>query len=142
MSSSDDFSSSVLDSVWVIEGPSGIDYALDGDGTEAWLELVTPDGNYDVWGSNNGARAMQAVDDVDMVIETRFLSTPTGQYQLQGLLFEQDADNWIRFDTYSDGSRLYAFAAVTIDGVSSARFQVRINGGSAPYLRVARDGDV
>ena len=60
---------------------------------------------------------------------------------MQGFLVEQDADNWIRFDTYSDGTNLRAFAAVTVDGVSSPQFNVVIPEGSAPYLRVTRADD-
>ncbi|MEM1003753.1 MAG: hypothetical protein AAGK26_00120, partial [Pseudomonadota bacterium] len=83
MSVSDDFASGGLDSVWSIEGPSGISSGLGTDGTDAYLELVTPDGNYDVWNSNNGARAVQETADTDFQLETRFLTTPTEKYQLQ-----------------------------------------------------------
>ncbi|MCI2401184.1 Ig-like domain-containing protein [Aliiroseovarius sp. N1Y82] len=138
---SDDFSGGVLDPVWTIEGPGGISSGLGTDATDAWLELVTPDGAHDVWGVNNGARAMQGISDGDFQIETRFLSTPSEKYQLQGLLVEQDADNWLRFDTYSDGKKLYAFAAITVDGVSSMAFRVTIPGSVAPYLRLTRAGD-
>ncbi|MEL6645000.1 MAG: cadherin-like domain-containing protein [Pseudomonadota bacterium] len=138
---SDDFSSSVLGSVWSIEGPSGIGSGLGVSATDAYLELATPDGNFDVWFANNGARAMQAVADEDFTLETRFLTTPSEQYQLQGILVEEDADNWLRFDTFSDGNTLFAFSAITINGNSSAALQVAIPEGTAPYLRVARDGD-
>ncbi|WP_160116009.1 cadherin-like domain-containing protein [Candidatus Halocynthiibacter alkanivorans] len=138
---SDDFSNGVLDPVWNIEGPAGISAGLATSATEAWLELVTPDGNYDVYNTNNGSRVMQSTTDTDFQLSTRFLSTPVEQYQLQGILVEQDADNWIRFDTYSDGSNLRAFAAVTLGGSSSAQISVIIPGGTAPYLRVTRAGD-
>ncbi|MEM6656497.1 MAG: cadherin-like domain-containing protein, partial [Pseudomonadota bacterium] len=138
---SDDFASNVLDAAWSIEGPSGIATSLATNATDAYLELVTPDGNYDVWNTNNGVRAVQDVADGDFQIETRFLTTPTEKFQLQGLLVEQDASNWLRFDTYSDGNNLYAFAGITVDGDSSQAFRVTIPGGTAPYLRVDRSGD-
>ncbi|WP_158507050.1 cadherin-like domain-containing protein, partial [Ruegeria atlantica] len=141
MAISDDFASGVLDSVWSIEGPSGISSGLGANATDAYLELVSPDGDYDVWNTNNGTRAMQATNNGDFQIETRFLTTPTEKYQIQGLLVEQDADNWLRFDTYSNGRKLYAFAAITIDGVSTQAFRVTVSGGTAPYLRVDRTGD-
>ncbi len=142
MISSDDFSSGVLDPVWSVLGPVGTSSQLGTSATDAYLELVTPDGNFDAWNTNNTARAMQATADGDFQLETRFLTTPTEKYQLQGFLVEQDAGNWILFDTYSDGSSLRAFAAVTVDGVSSAQFDVVIPGGSAPYLRLTRTGDL
>jgi len=139
---SDDFAGGDLDpAVWSVEGPAGISAATDGNASDAFLELVTPDGNYDAWGTNNSARAMQDVSDVDFQIEARFLSTPAERFQLHGLLVEQDADNWLRFDTYSDGNVLRVFAAVTTNGSSSSRVNAQIQAGEAEYLRVDRTGD-
>ena len=84
---------------------------------------------------------MQATVDEDFTLEARFLTTPSEQYQMQGFLVEQDATNWLRFDTYSDGTRLYAFAAVTVNGVSSTQFSFAIPGNAAPFLQVVRVGD-
>ncbi|WP_138466093.1 cadherin-like domain-containing protein [Poseidonocella sp. HB161398] len=140
---SDDFNVAALDSsVWTIEGPSGISGGVSADATDAFLELVTPDGNHDIWGTNNAARAMQDVADEDFQLSARFLTTPEDKYQGQGFLIEEDANNWLRFDTYSDGTKLYAFAAVTVNGNSSSLFRVEIAGGSAPYLRLTRTGDL
>ncbi|MEM7546722.1 MAG: cadherin-like domain-containing protein, partial [Pseudomonadota bacterium] len=142
MTISDDFSGGILDPVWLIAGPGGTSVTVGADATDAYLELVTPDGNHDVWNANNGARALQAITDTDFDLETRFLTTPSDQYQLQGFLIEEDAQNWVRFDTYSDGSNLRAFGAVTVNGVSSPEFNVVIPGGEAPYLQLSRDGDL
>ncbi|WP_415184803.1 cadherin-like domain-containing protein [Phaeovulum sp.] len=141
MAASDDFADGTLDAVWRIEGPSGVSSGLGVNTTDAYLALTTPDGSYDVWDANNGARAMQDTENADFQIETRFLSQPTEKYQMQGLLVEQDAENWLRFDTYSDGKRLYAFAAITLDGVSSNAFKVAIPENIAPYLQLTRAGD-
>ncbi len=138
---SDDFSGGTLNPVWTVLGPSGISSELATNATDAFLELITPDGNYDVWNTNNGARAMQATSDEDFQLETRFLSTPTQKYQMQGFLVQQDANDWVRFDTYSNGSSLRAFACITVNGVSTKVFDVAITGGSAPYLQVTRVGD-
>lgn len=138
---SDDFAGGALDPVWQITGPAGISAAVTMNATDAYLELVTPDGSYDVWNTNGGARAMQATTNGDFQLETRFLSQPATKFQIQGLLVEQDASNWIRFDTYSDGKKLYAFAAVTVNGNSTAKFKVAVPGNVAPYLQLTRDGD-
>ncbi|MCR8726853.1 DUF1349 domain-containing protein, partial [Frigidibacter sp. ROC022] len=138
---SDDFAGGGLDPVWTVVGPSGTSSSLGTNATDGYLSLLTPDGNHDIWGTNNSVRAMQAAADDDFEIETRFLTTPSAKYQMQGLLIEEDAQNWLRFDTYSDGKKLYAFAAITVDGVSSQALRVAIPGGTAPYLRVERIGD-
>ncbi|MEO0692890.1 MAG: Ig-like domain-containing protein, partial [Pseudomonadota bacterium] len=138
---SDDFADGTLAPVWLIDGPAGIASGVSTSQTDGYLELVTPDGDYDVWFANNGARALQTVSDNDFALETRFLTTPSERYQLQGILVEQDADNWLRFDTYSDGNTLYAFSAITVNGTSTPVFQVAIPQGTAPYLRVDRTGD-
>ena len=138
---SDDFSGGTLDSVWSFEGPAGVSVSLGSSATDAYLALTTPDGDYDVYGTNNGARIMQAAADEDFQLETHFLSTPTEKFQIQGLLVEQDDNNWIRFDTYSRTNLYKIFAAVTIDGVSTTKFNVTLPAGSAQYLRVTRDGD-
>ncbi|MCP4306230.1 MAG: DUF1349 domain-containing protein, partial [bacterium] len=137
---SDDFSSGVLDPVWSVEGPAGTSAGLATSAEDAFLLLETPDGNHDIWETNNGVRAMQAVVDEDFQLETRFLTTPSEKYQMQGLLVEQDADNWIRVDTYSTGSSLKAFAAVTVDGNSTTQINLTVPGDSQ-YLRVSRAGD-
>src|SRR5262245_50807139 len=61
---------------------------------------------------------------------------------MQGFLVQQDAQNWLRFDTYFDGSVLRAFAAATLAGSSSSRISVAIPGNSAPYLRLTRTGNL
>ncbi|UWQ86122.1 cadherin-like domain-containing protein [Leisingera caerulea] len=143
MFSSDDFSGGPLDpSVWTVEGPAGVSASTGASATDAYLELVTPDGNYDAWKINNSARAMQDIADEDFQVEARFLTTPTERFQLQGILVEQDAGNWVRFDTYSDGNVLRVFAGVTVDGSSSSRVRAVIPAGEAQYLRVDRAGDV
>ncbi|MCG7522381.1 Ig-like domain-containing protein, partial [Ruegeria sp. Ofav3-42] len=142
MSISDDFSSGSIGSAWNIAGPQGTSAGLGVTGSDAYLELVTPDGDHNVWGTNNSARAMQSQANEDFTLEARFLTTPSERYQMQGLLVEQDANNWLRFDTYSDGTNLRAFAAITIDGNTSMKFNVVIPEGSAPYLRLTRTGDL
>ncbi|KIC36396.1 DUF1349 domain-containing protein, partial [Leisingera sp. ANG-M7] len=142
MFSSDDFSGGPLDpSVWTVEGPAGVSASTGSNATDAYLELVTPDGFFDAWKTNKSARAMQDIADADFQIETRFLTTPSERFQLQGILVEQDADNWLRFDVYSDGNVLRVFSGVTVNGSSSMRINTVIQAGDAEYLRVTRSGD-
>ncbi|MGQ4647525.1 Ig-like domain-containing protein [Lyngbya aestuarii] len=143
---SDDFNSSNLDSnLWTFVNPLGdSSYQLTGTGTEnAYLELSVASGSgHDAWNTNNAVRVMQAAQDTDFELEVKFASQPSQRYQIQGLIVEQDANNWLRFDTYYDGSQLNVFAAATTNGSSQAKFSVQVVSGSAPYLRVNRQGDV
>ena len=140
--SSDDFAGESIDGRWNFSGPAGTGTRLEVEGAERFLVLDVPAGDFNVWGAKRGARVLQATADGDLEIAARFLSTPTAAFQMQGLLVEEDADTWIRFDTYHDGTRLRAFAAVTLDGASSVRFNKALPVAAAPYLKVVRDGDV
>ena len=138
---SDDFASGALGSTWRYEGPAQGTVGFGSNATDAYLTLATPDGTFDAWQTNGTARIMQDAVDEDFQIETRFLSTPQGSYQMQGILVEQDAQNWMRFDTYSAGNTLYAYIGRTVNGQTSRLLEVAIPGGTAPYVRVTRDGD-
>ncbi|MBS0126729.1 Ig-like domain-containing protein [Thetidibacter halocola] len=139
---SDDFSDPALSGIWTQAGPAGTSVALGVEGDEKFVRLSTPAGNYDAFNQNNAARLLQAVADTDFEVEARFLSVPVDGNEFQGILVEQDANTWMRFDTYSNGTNLIAFAAVTVNGSSSIAINnVTIPGGEAPYLRVTRVGD-
>ncbi len=137
---SDDFSGASVDPIWVLAGGGSQNLAV--NGAEAYLELVVPTGAFNAWDTNTAVRSVQAITDEDFQLEARFLSTPTGDYQNQGILVEQDDQNFIRFDVYSDGSQLYLFGASTTNGDSSVEFSIPVNAGDAEYLRVSRAGDL
>ena len=142
--SSDDFNSASLNSDWVVVNPQGDGLlALTGTGTaDAYLELSVPAGEHDLWRSQKDAvRVMQASTDSDFEIEAKFASEPSAKYQLQGILIEEDDSNWLRFDTYHDGSNLRVFAAATTNGSSQVKINVAVASGAASYLRVNRQGD-
>ncbi len=137
---SDDFSSETIASIWQLEG-SGASQNLATSGDEAYLELVVPNGTYNAWHTNTSVRSMQATDNEDFEVETRFLSAPSDDYQNQGILIEQDETNFIRFDVYHDGTSLHLFGAATTNGTSVAKFNITIPEGAAEYLRVTRSGN-
>jgi regulation of enolase protein 1 (concanavalin A-like superfamily) len=138
---SDDFSGLALEPRWERQGPVGT-VSLAAAAGEAYVALAVPSGNYQPWQGNNALRLMQAAANTDFGIEARFLSTPTQKHQMQGLLVEQDASNWIRFDTHHNGTSQRIYAAVTIGGVSTSRFNKAIAAGSAEHLRLEREGDL
>lgn len=142
---SDDFNSSALNSRWTFINPRNDgSYRLTGTNTtNAFLELVVPGGtSHDAWNTNNSVRVMQAATNQDFETEVKFASTPSQQYQLQGILVEQNASNWLRFDTYHNGSELRIFAATTTNGSSQARFDFGVTANAAYYLRARRQGNL
>ncbi|MEM9763686.1 MAG: Ig-like domain-containing protein, partial [Pseudomonadota bacterium] len=137
----DDFSDGIIDPVWTAIAPGDSTIQLATTTSDGFIQLITPDGDFDIWDQNGGARLMQSVADGDLSIEAGFLSTPTERFQMQGFLFEEDANNWIRLDTYSDGNDLRAFGAITVNGNSSTQFNVVLP-TAAPLLRASRQGDL
>jgi regulation of enolase protein 1 (concanavalin A-like superfamily) len=140
---SDDFNMCTLGSgVWTLVDPVG-DASLSLNGTQALLSV--PAGvNHDVWTVGNRApRLMQAAADEDFEVEVKFESTLDARYQLQGILVEQDDNNFLRFDFYSDGSRTRMFAAKFVNGSPStiANTVIGATGISPQYMRVTRVGD-
>ncbi len=142
---SDDFSGGLDSSVWSVVDPVGDGSVVaSGQGTsDAWVELGVPAGtSHDPWGANRSLRLMQSVADGDFEVEAKFDSVPSAKYQMQGLVVEQDADEWLRFDTYHDGKTLRALAASTSGGQTGWFFNdaISVSGGSV-WMRVARVGD-
>ncbi len=139
---SDDFASGMLDpNVWTFTAPSGATVASGVSGSEAFVRLETPAGDFNPYDTNNGARLMQSAADEDFQLAARWLTSPTEQYQGQGFLVEQDAGNWIRFDIYSNGSALYAYGGVTTNGDTRTKFNVSLGTTPMPYMRLTREDD-
>ena len=84
---------------------------------------------------------MQPAADQDFVAEVKFDSVPTARYQSQGLIVQQDGDDWLRFNVHSNGSSLRAYASTTVAGVSTKRIDLNTPAGGASWLRVERAGD-
>ena len=141
---SDDFDSVGLDPVWAVVDPLGdgsVSVVGAGSG-QALLELSVPAGvSHDPWRVNRALRVMQVMPDGDLELEAWFDSVPTARYQIQGLMFEQDADNWLRFDVYSTGSQLRGFAASTVNGRSSPEISATLDSSATAIgIRVTRTG--
>jgi regulation of enolase protein 1 (concanavalin A-like superfamily) len=152
---SDDFNACNLDAdVWTFVDPVGDgSHSMAGTFTQdAWLTIAVPAGSsHNVWDDGNDAvRMMQAVSDTDFEIEVKFDSGVSQEYQIQGVLVEQDSDHFLRLDFHSDGvgTRLYAVAfepssSPGSDLTHTRKYMWTIGGtGVAPlYMRVRRQGD-
>jgi len=143
---SDDFDRANLDTGrWRFENPRGDGRVrMVGAGSpDAHLELEVPAGpSHDPFHVNRSVRVMQPVADADFELEARFESDPGERYQIQGFIVEADEDDWLRFDVFHDGATQRIFAAVTVNGSSSSRFNAPIATGAARFLRITRQGDV
>jgi regulation of enolase protein 1 (concanavalin A-like superfamily) len=84
---------------------------------------------------------MQPAANTDFGLEVKFASQLLPS-QTQGIIVQQDDNNWLRFDTFNSNGTLYVFAAATNAGVSQAQIQVLVNAGAASHLRVNRQGNV
>ena len=111
-------------------------------GTDAILSIDVPSGvSHDVWSGNMAPRIMQTAANVDFGIEVKFQSSLASQYQIQGVIVEQDSGNFMRFDFVRDNIGTRVFAASFSNGSPSVRSDVRIVNGNPLFLRVKRIGN-
>ncbi len=141
---SDDFNRGAIAPLpWTVHDPVG-DAAVGLDGTRAILSVPAgTDHNIDK-SSNRSVRLMQPTLDSDFELEVKFESLPTQKYQMEGLLIEESADRYLRFDFHSDGNDLRLFASSIANGGMSTRHnKVAVPGaGQTLYMRVGRSGDL
>jgi regulation of enolase protein 1 (concanavalin A-like superfamily) len=97
--------------------------------------------SHDVWILNNAPRLIQKVQNTDFEIEVKFDSELRFKYQLQGLIVEENSENYLRFDVYTDGEKIYLFSAVFSNGTGTRMLNKEISGGAPYFLRVKRSGD-
>lgn len=140
---SDDFSQCTLNTnLWAFTNPLG-DGSLSWTGGAAIFDV--PAGtSHNMWqGDMNAPRIMQPTLNQDFEIEVKFDSIPEEKFQLQGVLIQNDADNWLRFDFYHDGSKLRVHAAQMVNGAAGTLDISPLDPGTSEslYLRVKRNGN-
>ena len=111
------------------------------DGSHAVISV--PGGTaHDLWTTGNFApRLMQPMTDSDIVIEAKFDSGFAAAFQMQGIQFQQDSSNYLRFETYYDGLAVHVYVASFIQNIPTQRLDLPIgNSGSQIWLRVIRQG--
>ncbi len=140
---SDDFSQCELNSaLWTVVNPAG-DGALTVTGNTARFSI--PAGSeHNMWNDNADAlRIMQPTDNRNFEVEVKFEDLPNAKYQMEGILIEQNANNWLRFDYYHNGQKLIINASKAIGGgATNVRFEaVDPEGSNRAYLKVNRNGN-
>lgn len=146
---SDDFSGPGLNtSLWTkIDPQNDSTFTLESESpSNSLLHIIIPaDISHDVWIGNNASRIMQSVNNTDFEVEVKFQSLLNMKYQMQGIIVQQDRNNFIRFDFYSDGQNIRIFAADFTNGLPSTKINNII--GEVPrsaiplYMRVTRAGN-
>ena len=107
------------------------------------LKLFLPEGNdHDVWTTGNrSARLLQTAQNTDFEVEVQFDVRLSPAYSMQGILVEQDEQNFLRFDFNALETGLRIFAASFVDGVPTTRLLKPIAYDGVLYMRIKREGD-
>ncbi len=139
---SDDFSSCGLNTdLWTFENPVG-DGSYSTNGTQLLLN-VPADTSHNIWNEGNrSVRVMQATQNVNFEIITKFDSAVTQRYQMQGILVEQNPNNFLRFETHYEGSSVKLYVARFVDGSPTALINNVLLNATPSYLRVTRVGPI
>ncbi len=86
---------------------------------------------------------LQNIADVDFQVETKFDSLVTQGDQLEGILVQQDSQNFIWFGVYHDGTTPRLYAVVELGGTPSLVYNNIITiapGSTSFWMRVKRAG--
>jgi len=135
----DDFDGAELDGgVWMFVDPRG-DSSV-GVAESAAFISVAAGLDHDAWTANTAPRVLRAVGDFDFEVEAKFDSVVAERFQMQGLLVEGEAGDYLRFDVYCDGSMVRIFGASFRGGIASVKVNSILYGGSPGYLKVQREG--
>jgi regulation of enolase protein 1 (concanavalin A-like superfamily) len=137
-------SSGLNKNLWSFVGPGGATYTSNSNE----LSLVVPAGsNHDpVDGSTDqSARIVQKVGNVDFSVQAKFDVVPTKQYQFEGIVVEQDATHYLWFQLGSDASGIVCNVGSLMGGVLNVplggSYITLPSGTTSIRLRVARSGN-
>ena len=143
---SDDFNSCTLDPRWTFVNPLG-DGTMAMTGTQ--VTMTVPAGtSHNVFADGIPApHIMQAVDDTDFEAVAKFESAVSQRFQVQGILVIQDedpdAEDFIRFDFFHDGTNVRFYAATIQNGSPTLQFNDIVpSPGPSYYLKGQREGMV
>jgi len=137
---SDDFNTSTLNSIWTFVNPLG-DGSYQMTGTN--LQLNVPAGQaHDLWTTgDNAVRVMQTISNSDFQVEAKFNSTVNQGYQMQGIVVEQDNNNFARFEILYTGSAMHVFAATIIGASANIWIDTPISISAPMWVKVQRTGN-
>lgn len=137
---SDSFNSGLDTKIWSFYDPIG-DSTL--TNTSNQVSISVPKGsNHDLWkNALNAPRIRQLSNDTDFDVEVKFDSILNEKFQANGLIVEQDLNNFLRFDFYYDGSKTHIFSASFVNGIPSVQLNQTIPSSQTLYLFLKRTAD-
>lgn len=137
---SDDFNACALNTgLWTFVNPVG-DGSYQVNGTQLLLN-VPANVSHNIWlEGNRSVRVMQPTQNVNFEIVAKFESSVTQRYQMQGVLVEQDSQNFLRFEFHHDGSSVRLYVARFLNGSPKAVISDILLPATPPYLRITRAG--
>jgi len=139
---SDDFSVGATASNWTFVDPVG-DANLYRNGTNALITIPQGSDHNLYPGANRAARIRQEGPQGDFSVEAKFDSVLNSRFQMQGIVVEDDAKNYLRFEIHHDGTGPKAYVvAVDADTPSVVLTPTAITAASSYRVRVARSGDI
>lgn len=138
---SDDFNYCLLNTgLWEEVDPAdNVNWSLDGQ----TLTMVIPAGATHNWATTGPPRFMQAASDSDFMVEAKFESAIATVGQMQGVLIEEDANNYVRVAYEHSASGPIMFVRFVKDGAVVKNF-TRTFTPPTPVpslMRVKRTGD-
>ncbi len=158
---------SSTDDTFVTRTVTGIvsdDFSACGDLNPALWEWVDPigDSNYVMTGNqvaitvpadvthnvfdngNDSARIMQVADNEDFVLEVKMDSSIEGKVAMQGIIVEQDDDNFMRFDFFKrEEGLIVVYAAAFNDLTPNVKANIKVaDQGEPMWMRVIRTGNL
>jgi hypothetical protein len=142
---SDEFNGQALNtSLWKFVNPVGDgSYSLNG----SQLLLNVPGGsNHDpaFGGADNAVRIFQPAGGGDFTVTVKFDSIPFERYQFEGIVVEQDAANYLRFQFGSTGNTLVVGVSKILSQTENVLFSQVITvptGATSLWLRVLKTGN-
>lgn len=139
---SDPFDSCGLNPRWGTPiNPLG-DATIGVNGTQ--LSIAVPEGaTHNLWNNIDTApRIMQDADNLNFEYVVKFASAVTQNAQMQGLVIEQDAQTFVRFDfEFNDSMKAFAMPFTAGNPINQKKISVDVNPAAAVYMKIARVGN-
>jgi hypothetical protein len=137
---SDDFHGSTLNPIWTFFAQCCGFVKMAGNDALLVVPSVT---THDIYNVNQGIGLLQNISDVDFDVEVKFDSVVTQGDQVEGILVQQDTQNYIWVDVYHDGTNPHLFAVATINGTPHTAYNNVITiapGTTSIWMRLNRTG--
>lgn len=127
---------------WTFVDPRG-DSSFQLDAAYEKLEIFVPANvNHDPFTTNNAARLLQpAANESYFGLDTKFDSVPEQKFQIQGMMVEEDANTYIRYDMFHNGSKLRLYMAAFNNGSQVTSIEKNMP-NTLRYLRIGRNFNV